>query len=363
MVNKLLPVFFLGFLVACSSPNQESETPLLPVDPPEISLPDSIEDPFYQEQWYLHFDADFYNLYNIDPDAHIHAADYLIQHTGIGIKVAIIDDGLDLSHEDLQTAVTRTINVDGGSDVSHNSFDDFHGTAITGILGARSNSLGIKGVASNAELFFLKYSSNISDSELIRLFYKAEEWGADVINNSWGTGNVSQALKDTIVELSRHGRQGKGINIVFAAGNDSQDMGNDEASIPEVISVASTDEDNLRAVYSDFGRELDVVAPGGYTLGMTTLDPMGDKGIASIDENYLLFDDAEGFIGTSTSAPIVSGVIALLLEINPELTSTQVSDLLHNTADKVGTLDYVGGRNNYYGYGKVNLSKAIEALN
>jgi len=364
MLSKL-PIVLLVLLIAgCGSSNEEEAESTPPVTPPEISLPGLILDPLYQEQWYLNSDTDFYSFNNIDSEAHIHVANYLVELTGIGIKIAVIDDGLDVAHEDLKTAVTRTYDLaTGGTDVSHTEFDDFHGTAVTGILGARSNNLGIKGVASNAELFFLKYKSAMTDSETISLFNKANEWGADIINNSWGTGNVSQAVKDTIINLSENGRNGKGMNIVFAAGNDNELMGNDESSIPEVISVGATDKDNLRARYSNFGSELDVMAPGGFFLGISTLDPMGSAGVASLDANYLLYSDANGFAGTSATAAIVSGVIALLLEINPNLSSSEVSELLHNSADKIGTLDYdLDGRNDYYGYGKVNVSKAINAI-
>ncbi len=363
MLSKSSIILLTLFITGCGGSSEEQPAPVLPITPPDILLPAEVQDPLYQEQWYLNPDIDFYNFNNIDPEAHIHSANYLVEHTGLGIKIAIIDDGLDVAHEDLKTAVTRTYDLaTDGTDVSHSALSGYHGTAVTGILGARSNNLGIKGVASNAELFFLKYKSAMTDSETIRLFNKANEWGADIINNSWGTGNVSQAVKDTLISLSKNGRKGKGINIVFAAGNESELMGNDESSIAEVISVGATDKDNLRASYSDFGPELDVMAPGGFFLGISTLDPMGSAGVASLDANYLLYNDANGFAGTSATASIVSGIIALLLEVNPNLSSTEISDLLHNSADKIGTLDYIDGRNDYYGYGKVNVSKAIDAL-
>ena len=168
-------------------------------------------------------------------------------------------------------------------------------------------SLGIKGIASNSEIFFLKFKDSMSDSDFITLFNKADEWGADIINNSWGTGNVSQSVKDTIVNLSKNGRNGKGINIVFATGNANSDLGNDESAIPEVISVGASSETNARASYSNWGAELDILAPAGEDLGIKSLDPMGALGFFPT-KNYLSIS------GTSAAAPIVSGVIALLLE-------------------------------------------------
>ena len=137
-------------------------------------------------------------------------------------------------------------------------------------------------------------------------------------------------------------------------------MGNDESAIPEVIAVGSTDKDNLRAWYSNYGPNLDLLAPGGYEMGITTTDPMGENGIGTLMENYLLPTDPNSFIGTSASAPIVSGIIALLLEKDPTLTREEIENLLQSTSDKIGTLDYDNGRNDYYGYGKINAARLLK---
>ena len=202
----------------------------------------------------------------------------------------------------------------------------------------------------------------MSDSETVELFTKAEEFGADIINNSWGTGDVSQAVKDKIVDLAKNGRGGKGTIIVFAVGNKDINIGNDESAIPEVISVGATDKKNVRASYSNHGTNLDVMAPGGYDLGITTLDDMGTVGIATFTDNYLLYNDTNRFRGTSASAPIVSGIVALMLEKNPNLTRSEVENILKNSADKIGEFPYSSGRNDYYGYGKVNLEKIMNSI-
>jgi len=321
------------------------------------------EEPYYYQQWYLDKNITFYNENSIDSDANIHTNNLLKIYTGKGVKIAIIDDGLDTTHEDLKNAIIASYDIaTHSSNVSPNNFSDFHGTAVTGIIGARVNGKGIQGIASQAEIIFLKYKENMSDSETIELFNKAQEFGADIINCSWGTYDVSPAVKEKIVNLAKNGRGGKGIIIVFAVGNDNQDMGNDESAIPEVISVGATDRYNLRAWYSNYGKNLDIMAPGGYDLGITTLDPMGENGVSSLDSNYLLYDDSESFIGTSASAPIVTGVIALMLEKNPNLTRKEVEDILHNTSDKIGNLDYIDGFNKYYGYGKINLIKIMKVI-
>jgi len=166
-------------------------------------------------------------------------------------------------------------------------------------------------------------------------------------------------VRDKIVDLANNGRGKKGTIIVFSSGNNDRDMGNDESAIPEVIAVGATSKYNLRAYYSNYGANLDVVAPGGYYMGITTLDNMGSDGIASIDEDYILYNDSKSFIGTSASAPIVSGVIALMLEKNPNLTRVDIENILKSSSDKIGSIDYIDGRNNYYGYGKINLSNIM----
>jgi len=339
-------VFGLFFLVGCAN-NGTTTTAVDMV----------ANEPYYSKQWYLDYNATVYARNRIDANAHIHAGSVLKNYTGKGVRIAVIDDGLDESHEDLAGAVVETFDIiTKSTNVAHTYLHDSHGTAVTGIIGARVNGKGIHGIASGADIIFLKYAQEMSDSQTIELFNKAQEFGADIINCSWGTNDVSVAVKEKIQDLAINARDGKGMIIVFASGNDDQDMGNDESAILEVISVGATDKDNLRAWYSNYGENLDLVAPGGYYLGITTLDPMDESGVASLEENYLLYDDVNAFIGTSAAAPLVSGVIALMLERDPNLTRVEVENILHESSDKIGYVAYINGRNNYYGYGKLNLS-------
>lgn len=335
-------------------------TSTVPID---INYTKVFIEPYYYQQWYLEKNETFYLQNGVDNDAHIHSKNLLHTYRGQGVKIAVIDDGLDTTHEDLHGAIISTYEISTGtSNVAHSSQNEYHGTSVTGIIAARSNSIGIQGIASSSQIIFIKHSENMSDSETIELFTKAEEFGADIINCSWGTYDVSQAVKEKIQDLAVNGRNSKGVIIVFAVGNDDIDMGNDESAIPEVIAVGASDKYNLRAWYSNYGPYLDVMAPGGYELGITTLDNTGSNGVSSLDENYILYDDYNFFIGTSASAPIVSGVIALMLEKNPNLTRVEIEELLKNTSDKIGTLAYENGKNNYYGYGKINLSNIMNAV-
>ncbi len=296
------------------------------------------------------------------------------RYIGRNVKVAVIDDGLDVTHEDLKDAVKKTYDVQSRTtNVQPSSDEENHGTEVAGVIAARNNDIGIVGTAPGVDIYFIRmpFGTGVSTTEIIDAFEKAKEWGADVINCSWGSNDVADSVKSAIVDIARHGRNGKGTIIVFAAGNDDQDIGNDESSIPEVIAVGSSNEDNLRSSYSNYGAALDVMAPGGEHYGITTLDQMGQAGVADKDLNYILYDDYRSgrndppkpFAGTSASAPIVTGVVAQLLEANPNLTRENVVNALECSADKIGNESYdQSGRNDYYGYGKINATNALNLV-
>jgi subtilisin family serine protease len=295
----------------------------------------------YQQQWAILKNDDFYSQNKIDENAHIHMALSSKQYTGKGIKVAIIDNGFDTEHIEIKDKIIYTYNaITGSSDVSQ-AGNEHHGTSVAGIIAGTDDNIGTRGVAPDVSLILIKMPERLSDSSVIEMFNKAVEAGADIINCSWGTGNVSDSVKSVIRNLGKTARDGKGVLIVFASGNRNKPMGNDESSIDRVFAVGATDETNLRTSYSDFGSELDIVAPGGsFTYGITTIDPSGSKGI--VDGDYIEYnakDDKDkgiSFIGTSSSAPIVSGILALLLEQNKNLTRKDVALLIQTKSDKIG---------------------------
>ncbi len=345
----LIIIVTVLFVIGCGG-SQQDDNP----------YSDIISEPYFYQQWYLEKNDTFYEENNIESDAHIHTGDALLHYRGKGVKIAVIDADVDTEHEDLENAINTIYEIDTDEDNdTMSTLAAYHGTAVTGIIAARRNAKGILGIADESEIVFLKLHEDMSDSGTIELFRKAASLGADIINCSWGTYDVSDSVKETIQDLAKNGREGKGIIIVFASGNGNMDMGNDESAIPEVISVGATDEHNLRAWYSNYGDTLDIVAPGGGEYGITTLDISGEDGVAEIDQDYILYDDYKPFNGTSASAPIVSGSIALLLEKNPNLSREEIDTILHLSSDKIGNIEYEEGRNDYYGYGKINLAKIL----
>lgn len=131
------------------------------------------------------------------------------------------------------------------------------------------------------------------------------------------------------------------------------------ANHPDVIAVGASAEFDYRSDFSQFGSDLDVVAPGsGGLLGITTTDRTGVNG-------YDPSDYTSDFGGTSAATPITAGTVALLLSRHPDLTSAQARTLLRMTADKVGRVVYDGGQagcggvNDYYGYGRINAGRLL----
>jgi len=300
----------------------------------------------YNEQWYMEENSSFYTLHNINSEAHIHPNTTTYQtYTGKGVKIAIIDDGFDINHPEIKDniIVTSYIKNDGTiiSDVSQSTTAKFHGTAVAGIIASKDNGVGIRGIAPESSLILIKMPSALKNSTIIKLFEEALEYGADVINCSWGRGNIGQDVRDYINNITRTARGGKGVNIVFAAGNENNGtvMETDEAGIENVIGVGATDGNNLRATYSNYGNLLDIVAPGGEYHSIATIDPLGTNGATEDEYNRYnqTQDDAKvGFIGTSAAAPILTGAIALLLEKYPNMTSEQVQEKLKTATDTIG---------------------------
>jgi len=301
----------------------------------------------YEEQWYMEKNTEFYTKNKIDENAHIHPdTNSYKTYQGRGVKVAIIDDGFDVNHPEIQDNIIAASFVRGNGTVSrgkewvtHTLSSDFHGSAVAGIIASKDDGIGIRGIAPQSNLILIKMAPSLSDSATIKLFQEAVDYGADIINCSWGSGNVSHTVREYINTISNSGRGGKGTVVVFASGNDDINIGNDEAGIENVIGVGATDGDNLRAPYSNYGELLDIVAPGGYLDSIATIDPLGTNGVSQ-DEynryNQRVENEDVSFIGTSASAPIVSGAIALLLEKNPNLTRLEIQEKLKSATDAVG---------------------------
>ena len=310
----------------------------------------SITDHYYSREWHLH------NRGTRGADIHVEEAWKYTK--GAGITAAVMDEGIDIDHEDLKANIIGFANYnDPNNNYPESTSGNWHGTACAGLLAAPINNIGVVGVAPEAKLFAVRYSDN-DVAQDIQAFSDMMEEGVAVISNSWGSYTNLDAYNEIFKTLATKGRDGKGILIFFASGNKHQDLDepgiDDESESPYVISIAaSTDHDKI-ADYSNYGSSVDFLAPGGNAdHELITTDATGSKGYTSGNYN-------KHFIGTSAAAPVAAGVATLILAANPNLTRDEVIKIMKKTADKIGDYPYTDGRNNYAGYGRLNAGKAVK---
>lgn len=282
------------------------------------------------------------------------------------IKVAIIDQGVDVSHLEFDN-----INVSSSFDIMNNSSPSVlrgnHGTHVAGIIFANHNDEEIAGVAPGVSLIDL--SDTIVNSfesgctKMSTAFYEAVSRGADIINCSWGMANVppendihALMLEDAIKDALDNGRSGKGCIVVFSSGNYNYNIPQASSfvsypayAIEEILVVGAIGRNYYRAPFSCYGNQLDVVAPGESIY--STLP----------NQSYVSWD------GTSMSAPHVSGVAALMLSVNPNLTRNQVDRIIKGTAQKIGNYMYsyssyqpIGTWSVQVGHGLIDAAAAVE---
>ena len=318
---------------------------------------------------------------------------------GEGIRVAVLDDGLEVTHEDLwPNVVTGSRNYrteagmyglsasSGGKIAGLQDFpmpcsnDDTHGTSVAGLIAARDgNGTGVSGVAPRAQLVGL----NILASNFVADTLDALSRDLDrnhVYNNSWGptdNGHLAtpepdwSSYNDTLRNGLKTGRNGLGAIYVFSGGNgaiqtdySSLDGG---VSAMGIVNVCATNAMGKRAPYSERGSNLTVCAPSADA----TDDQQPEVTTTAVRNDY-----THTFNGTSASAPMVSGVIALMLQANPKLTWRDVPLILARTARKVdeqdgGWRDYRSPLGNaqglydvlhyshHYGFGVANADAAV----
>lgn len=253
------------------------------------------------------------------------------------VTIAIVDTGVDLFHPDLSGKLVSGydfVNNDNNPQDDHG-----HGTHVAGIAAARTNNgTGVAGFSWGAKMMPVKvlddYGNGDYEDVANGVIYAANS-GAKIINLSLGGSAYSWTLKDA-VEYAYN----LGCVIVAAAGNNNSSVSY-PARYPEVIAVAATDSNDQRASFSNYGPEVDVAAPG-----------------VSIRSTYWWGGSTYGWLsGTSQAGPHVAGLAALIWSVNPGLNNIQVESIIKQTADDLGA----AGRDNYYGFGRINARRALEA--
>jgi hypothetical protein len=314
---------------------------------PTSSTP-PVNDPDYSQQWNL-------------PAVNAPAAWSVT--TGNNIVVADIDTGADYTNLDLAPNLVNgfdeTTGLPMGSGTTEDGNEDTgtgagHGTAVAGVIAAATNNgMGLASLGYNTKVMPVKV--DLSSAEIAAGILWAAGNGAKIINLSLGS-----TCPDSTILSAIQTAQSDGILVVAAAGNDALSAGFDPnpaadldygdapvypASDPGVLSVGATGHDGYRAAYSNTG-DAAVMAPGGSLDGTATDDiPLESAGSATISTGA----------GTSFASPEVAAAAALIWSVNPNLTATQVSELMTGTATDLGP----GGNDMEYGAGLLNAGAAV----
>ncbi len=384
----------------------------------------------FREQWYL--TADLINHPDVDSKADIQAPEAWQITTGDpSIIIAVMDDGVDLGHP---AFAGKPFHPEGRDFASGDNNpvpgnDDFHGTPVASIAGGGQGEAMI-GVAPKCTLLPIRIGFGPLDQIQTLKEFRFASRHADVLNCSFGFPPLrfsifDQGLVDEISEMTRTGgRRGKGLVIIFSAGNDdaptrlssSQNvngvrfLGNAGVrqippgkqifsaypGIPGVVVVGALSSMNRKSGYSNWGQDITVTAPSsnGHELGSLSAFQANYRGLGQIGgtnrpghgrasrplrddpttpdvrENFYTGD----FGGTSGAAPVVSGIVGLMLSVNPDLTASDVRNILIATADRdldtstdlpndpnlQGiTGEFINGRSAFFGGGKANALRAV----
>jgi subtilisin family serine protease len=290
-------------------------------------------------------------------DVAAHAAWTITQ--GNGVRVAVLDDGVDTSHPFLKHAVVAEADFVDGHATARPDGEDAHGTACAGILVSRGRK--VSGLAPLASLV----AARIAKNSVFDDFNTADaiDWcwddaRADVLSNSWCGGPPVDVISAAFGRARTRGRGGKGSVVVVAAGN-AQSHIQFPGTLAGVVTVGASNEWDARKTRtsqdgedfwgSNFGDSLTIMAPGVHIL---TTDISGTAG-------YTRRNTFDAFNGTSAATPFVAASAALVLAVRPDLREADVRQLLGATADPIG---HTAKRwSKYTGHGRVNAFLAVRA--
>jgi PKD repeat protein len=272
------------------------------------------------------------------------------------IKVAIVDNAVWIDHPDLTNKIVLSHDVTTAGNQNSNpptSGDPAawsHGTHCAGLAGAETDNLiGVASIGYNISLIGVKCSS--SNPDQITSGFAGVQWaannGANVISCSWGGAGYSsseQTVLNNIYNL--------GIVVVAAAGNDNLTTPHYPSSYNHVISVASTNENDVKTDFSNYGATIDVCSPGGYSNANTF-------GVMSSTWAHTTYGYYDVYAGTSMACPIAAGLCGLIFSINPDLSVDQLENVLEGGCDNI---DNVPGNEAYAGQlgaGRIEAYKSL----
>jgi len=338
----------------------------------------ALNDPYWDQLWHLENLGQFSGAL---PGIDVNAVPAWDLHRGAGVVVAVLDSGVEAGHPDLDLVPGIDI-LDGDEDASPQEGEEGnpHGTAVSGLIAAiGNNELGVAGVAWEAQILPVRLIGGPTTlGDHWDSFAIPVDRGAAVLNNSWGfassdpdepcgPGPGSPGITDPVEYARIEGRGGLGATVVFSMGNGSCDYREQPIlEQPGVIAVGAVSDRGAKWNYSNVGSDLDLVAPSGsaYAGGekLRSTDLLGERGMGPLGGDH---DYTDAMAGTSGSAPLVSGVVALMYGANPRLTEAEVREVLCLTADRIQLADAqydASGWSDRYGCGNVDAAAAVAAV-
>lgn len=309
---------------------------------PDFQVALSSDDTYFPLQWGL-LNENTVGPDNFHVDVNVVPAWEVVQ--GEGVVVAVIDTGLDITHED----ITANIDPNGWNFVDDNNIvhnvdnlsDEMHATNLAGIIGAvKDNAKGVAGAAPYVKILPLKVFTNGTayTSDIIDAIKYAEEKGVKIVNCSWGMSGDNLALKEAMAQSN--------MLFICAAGNSANDI--DQTSIapasfdlPNIITVGAINDSGNLTSFSNYGfNNVDVAAPG---------EDIVTTGTGNI---YVVSS------GTSMAAAFVSAEAALLLSQNKDISITEIKDKILRSSDHLSSLN-----NKIKDANKININNAITGVN
>lgn len=282
---------------------------------------------------------------------------------GVVKEVAVLDVGCETTHEDLQGMISGTSwnCVTDTADVNPASEFEKHGTCCSGVIAANTgNGVGCMAIGNNhlrVQFLHIGYNSGAtggfytSDTICTRAINKAiANPDCVAVSMSWGGTSNYPIFSNALNTARTTARGGKGIPLFASSGNSYlADFTQNPAAYPSVMAVGASAQNNTRAPFSNYGPKLFAAAPG---VSLWTVDRTGAFGYGP--------DSYKGFSGTSAASPAMAAVAASVLVMNPNLTESQVRDILKNASRKVGGYVYdASGKSAELGWGVVDMYSAV----
>ena len=349
-----------GAVLVKTPPGQEaqlirelSNNPNVEYAEPDVLVTAAMGDPYFERQYALrNVKQSFTNTAGTitvpagTEDADVDAVEAWDIADGKGIKVAIVDSGVVMDHEDISSKVVARANFSDKTIAVPADYDRYgHGTHVAGIVAAKHNSVGVAGVCPDCTILDAKVL-NDSGAGSSSSVAKGVDWavanGAKVINMSLGQ-RVSSRTLETAVKNAWN----KGVVIVAAAGNAGTQAQIYPGAYSKVIAVAATDNKDVKAPFSSYGKWVDVAAPG---VDVYSTFPNHEFVLGVQNNRHTGYDMASG---TSMASPIVAGIAALVWSADDDATNASVREDIESTADRIK------GTGTYWEHGRVDADAAL----